>query len=162
MKRLILVFVIVFICIFAFGVFAASGIEPIDQTTVEESSVKDVKPASQVERLILEHTPPFIKKSMETTAEILEEIRLSAHYAMKDKVVVLNTKIEAIDQEETQDPVDVLEAGGTPIKHSPLERAVLVVRLFFLKLVDGIFASRLAFYGVSLFVIIAILRYIFN
>lgn len=148
MKRIILPGLIVLLSLFAFGVYAQTN----------SSAVKEENNVSRVERLITEKTPTFIKDAMQITAKFLEDFRMNAYKSIQAREQKISKDISMLDQEMNKDPVEVLDEDST-IKANPLSHAFKTVQLFFLKLIAGIFASKLAFYGISLLILIIVLRY---
>jgi hypothetical protein len=153
MKRIILLSSILLLSLFAIGVYAQTdgSLDPENKTAE----------ASRVERLISENTPVFIKDGMQVAAKFLEDFRMNAHKATIARADKISKDIEFLDEEAKKDKVDLLESGEVS-KENPISRALKTVQLFFLKLVAGIFASKIAFYGLSLLIFIIILRYMFG
>ncbi len=151
MKRIVLLGLIVLLSLFAFGVYAETN----------TTSRAEDDGASKVERLIAEKTPVFIKDAMQVTAKFLEDFRIGALSSVQAREQKISKDIETLDAEASKDPVEILEAGET-IKTNPVARALKTVQLFFLKLIEGVFASKVAFYGISLLIIVIILRYMLD
>ncbi len=151
MKRIVLLGLIVLLSLFAFGVYAETN---TTSTTKDDGT-------SKVERLIAEKTPVFIKDAMQVTAKFLEDFRTGALSSVQAREQKISKDIETLDAEANKDPVEILEAGED-IKTNPTARALKTVQLFFLKLIEGVFASKVAFYGISLLIIVIILRYMLD
>lgn len=151
MKKIVLLGLIVLFSLFAFGVYAQTN-------NISNSGENNV---SRVEHLVVEKTPAFIKDAMQITAECLEDFRTGALSAVQVREQKISKDLKVLDAEDKKDPVEILETGET-IKIDPIARAFKTVQLFLLKLIEGVFASRVAFYGISLLIIIIILRYILD
>ena len=153
MKRIILLSSILLLSLFAIGVYA--------QTEDAPGSENQMGEVSRVERLISENTPVFIKDGMQVAAKFLEDFRMNAHKATLARADKISKDIEFLKAEANKDKVDLLDSGEVS-KENPISQAIKTVQLFFLKLIAGIFASKIAFYGLSLLIFIIILRYMFG
>jgi hypothetical protein len=108
-----------------------------------------------IKNFILDHTPNFIKNSVNSSTEMTESFRQSLADLMKKTKLDLSTKIKTEDIEKQHSPTNIKSTW-----HSRLTPLLEKIELFFATLALIILSSKVLFYSISIIFFIFLIRFI--
>ncbi len=131
--------------------------------TVKEGVTQANSQISKIQQSILENTPEAIATPVVNTANAIENFREELTIKTEIKRDTAKEELAALDRESTKSTdVKSNTTGVKTTEESSSSKPLIYVEMFFYTIFAYILASKLLFYGLGIFVLFLLLRFLWN